>query len=161
MSSASVRAAGDAAFLAAVRALLEEAEAEVARLGFACRACGTCCDFARAGHLLFVTPGELALLRSGRPAASAASPPALARACPFHAQSKCAARTVRCLGCRLYFCDPAADGNFQRLYEEYHGRLAELHRRHGVPYEYGELTTSLEQMRDTEVQSRREEKDEK
>jgi Fe-S-cluster containining protein len=166
-------AAGNAEFLTAVRDLLEAAEAEGARGGFGCRSCGTCCDFAKAGHMLFATPGELALLLSqprtvphaalnharrdeadsdcGR-ADDLASRPAgglpcgvvrQAGVCPFRAGAKCSARPARCLGCRLYFCAPGADEAFQRLYEEYHRRLGELHRRHGVPYEYGELTASL------------------
>ena len=36
--------------------------AETADAGATCDGCGRCCDFARAGHRLFVSTGELALL---------------------------------------------------------------------------------------------------
>lgn len=133
----------ETAVLAEVRAILEAAEAAIAGPAAApvCRACGACCDFAAAGHVLFLTTAELALL-TARPPARAPKP----GRCAYQVEALCTARDARPLGCRMHFCDPAAGERCRRLYEAHHRRLGELHRRRGIPYAYVELTAALAEL---------------
>jgi hypothetical protein len=52
--------------------------------------------------------------------------------------------TIKPLGCRVYFCDPTAQGWQQELSERTLAMVRAIHERHGVPYRYGEWRGLLE-----------------
>jgi Fe-S-cluster containining protein len=162
--------AADAGFLAGLQRLLRQADRAAREHRFKCRQCGECCRFAQFGHRLYVTAGELALMlklapdlapepigkiRSRRAGAqslgdrsairngSRAKPASL---CPHQDQARCLARAGRALGCRLFFCDPAANEWFCDAYEGFHQRIKLLHAAHGLPYVYAELTAALAEL---------------
>ena len=128
------------AFLEAIRAIYAAVDCEVESLGVSCDACGRCCRFDLAGHRLYASAGELALL-------STVAPPEGVRhrrlRCPYQVGPLCAARDVRPLGCRAFYCGPETRDRTADIYERYHAQLRRLHERHSVPYAYAELTESL------------------
>ncbi len=131
-------ARGSPALLAALRALYVRADAEAERLGAPCRACGDCCDFHRAGHRLYVSTGELALLLAA-PAAAGAAP----GRCPYQRDRLCTARDRRALGCRLFFCEQRVAAASHAAYEALHAEIRRLHEGHGVVYQYVDLPAGI------------------
>jgi hypothetical protein len=119
---------------------------ELAALQPVCRTSGRCCRFAAFGHQLWTTQVELEYLveHEGLPAAEGAEE----GTCPYLKHGFCSVRDRRMLGCRIYFCDATYGPRMGPLYEKYHARIKELHRRHGRPYRYGELLTSLRELQD-------------
>lgn len=137
---------------------------QITARGPACWASGRCCNFAKTGHLLYVTGFEAAytLLRLGT-TTEAPSPPtnaaramalsqlsastlALAQArgdCPFLHNNLCGAHTIKPLGCRVYFCDRSAQTWQHDLTESGLQRLRALHDTHDIPYRYGEWRSLL------------------
>jgi len=136
LAAALDQAAANDAFLAELQDILRQADQAADAQGFHCRACGECCRFEQFGHKLYLTAGELALmLRDGRAAGGTVEP----GLCPHQRGDRCAARTGRALGCRLFFCDPAAQQWFCDAYERFHQRIKHLHEKHGVGYAYADL----------------------
>ncbi len=119
-----------------------ELDAEIRRAGDVCRACGSCCDFRAAGHRLFASSGEFALLVAFAP------PPAnvLPLECPYLDAGRCTVRAWRPLGCRTYFCEGAGQGPSQERGESFHARIRRLHQSRWAPYAYAELTAGLSQL---------------
>ncbi len=113
-------------------ALYAELDAELAELQETCRACGRCCDFSTHGNILYASRLERDLLRSAGAPPGEAGP----ETCPYLAGGRCAARQVRALGCRTYFCDADAGPKGRELYERYRKRVAEISRRAGVEWDY-------------------------
>ena len=137
---------------------------ETARRRPTCVASGRCCNFARTGHLLYVTGLEAActLLRAGqrRATASSSTPTTSPRVvapnagavlslaqveqarargdCPFLVGTSCGVHAIKPLGCRVYFCDPTAQEWQRDLSERGMAMLRELHERHAVEYVYAE-----------------------
>ncbi|MFZ4574463.1 MAG: hypothetical protein ACOYN0_08705 [Phycisphaerales bacterium] len=121
------------------------AEAVQAR-GPACWASGRCCNFRRAGHLLYVTGLETAYAidRLGGPPAAVDLDAALARGdCPYLAANLCGVHTVKPLGCRVYFCDESAQRWQEELSERGLSMIRRLHDEHGIDYRYGEWRAML------------------
>lgn len=151
-------AARDPRVLADLADLFRWVDAHVAARGPACWASGRCCNFDRAGHLLYTTALEAAFtLLNARPRAEAAGSPtsiplpqlAAARAapaCPFQVANLCSVHAVRPVGCRVYFCDRAAQDWQRELSEQAQARLRALHDRIGVTYLYAEWRTLLESL---------------
>ncbi len=137
-----VRAAAQATdnrrLLAAVAALYRQVDIEVARHDAVCAQCGGCCRFERHGHNLFVSTAEFAFFLHRTNLSRVTGP--IAGQCPFlrEGPSRCAARSARLLGCRLYHCRPDAQWWQYHLYDRMHARLRELHVRYEVPYFYAE-----------------------
>jgi Fe-S-cluster containining protein len=105
-----------------------------------CMGGGACCRFDLFDHRLYVTVGELALLRLTPPI----DPSRTARTrCPYQQGPRCLARQNRPLGCRVFFCREKADIRDEDVYEASHRRICELHAEHNVPYEYIELISAL------------------
>lgn len=129
-------------FLAALQDIYTELDGQIAQLGLACRGCGHCCDFAAAGHRLYVSSGELARLILTPPPVAALAP----LRCPYQQGSQCLARPGRALGCRTYFCQAGSDEASTALYERYHAAIRRLHEQLGLPYLYVELTGALAQL---------------
>ncbi|MFO7900548.1 MAG: YkgJ family cysteine cluster protein [Planctomycetota bacterium] len=116
-----------------VEAVYAELDAELAGLGYACRACGECCDLAAHGFRLYLSTLELALIleREGLDRL----PPERDGRCGFQAGGKCTIHPVRPLGCRTYFCD--ADGDeLSPLHEAALRKLRRLAERYGCPWNY-------------------------
>ncbi len=137
--------AADAGFLAGLEDILGQADRAATQRHFDCRQCGQCCRFEQFGHRLYVTAGELALMLHRTPDRSPAQAPA-AGLCPHQDQARCLARAGRALGCRLFFCDPAAHDWFCDAYEHFHQRIKLLHAAHGLPYVYAELSAALAEL---------------
>jgi len=132
-------------FLASLREVYRDADAAVRSSAAVCRACGKCCRFDEAGHLLYVTPGELALLTALPPPAGAEI---RAGRCAYQVGDICTARDRRALGCRLFFCEPDLPEIFGPQYEELHRRIRRLHTRAAVSYLYVELSGALAALED-------------
>ncbi len=98
---------------------------------------GACCRFDLAGHRLYASTLELALLTTA-PMADASR--CDRGRCPYQLGSRCTARDRRPLGCRLYFCRPG-EATFDA--EAWHGRVRDLHDRFQLTYVYQELTGAL------------------
>lgn len=142
--AAALAAAAEAPeFLAAIRRLYAQADAFTAAARLVCLGGGLCCKFDIAGHRLYLSTGELAILTKTPPppAKSTASPPGRLR-CLYQAGPRCHARDGRPLGCRIHFCrgDLAA---LHARYEQLHDALRRLHDQFHIPYYYVELTSSL------------------
>lgn len=122
---------------------LEEIYADLRRelesLRPVCALSGRCCRFKEFGHKLFTTGLELDYLmeRQGPPDAPVAD------LCPYLKGGLCEARDHRMLGCRIFFCDSNYEPQMGPLYEKYHGRIKELHRKHALPYRYGEVCEEI------------------
>ncbi len=140
LAHAVAQACGAPEFLRELEGLLARAEQQVDALSPACRACGGCCDFARAGHRLYATTGEIALLiaRSPQPAGEV-----LPLHCAYQIGGACTARSGRPLGCRMFFCDEKTTLQREEIYEWHHHAIAALHQRCEISYQYAELTTFL------------------
>ncbi len=122
-----------AAAAAELAALYARLDAEIAAHEPRCGLSGRCCDFPRSGQRLFATQPEAAYALQ---AAGGRAPPAPSGLCPWWADGRCANRSGRPLGCRIYFCDPAWEPEMPRVYERYHAELKALHARHGLAYRY-------------------------
>ncbi|MFA6133223.1 MAG: hypothetical protein WC869_04315 [Phycisphaerae bacterium] len=143
LSEQVARCRSDERFLGQLRAIYASVDAAVAEASPSCRGCGECCRFERAGHKLYVSIGELALL-AGQPLPSGAR--AEAGRCPYQVGARCAAREGRALGCRVHFCNPPARGWCEETYERFHTQIRVLHDRLGLPYAYIEMTGALAEL---------------
>lgn len=120
--------------LAEIAGVLADAQREIDSANPACSACGRCCLFESAGHRLYVSTGELALLvSSGVPAL-----PAAPLHCPWQVDGKCTARDSRPLGCRVFFCQT----DLTEIYEKSHRKIVDIHKKRGVSYFYAEMTSA-------------------
>lgn len=141
-----------------------------------CLGGGNCCRFARFGHRLYVTGLEAAFCLgriaevSGRTVSSAEAAEAVRRGdCPFLSRVRpfvalgtpgnggaadegggglCTQHLERPLACRLFFCDPRAEGWQRDLHERVHGEVKTLHDRHSIPYGYLEWGAALANLAD-------------
>jgi Fe-S-cluster containining protein len=125
-------------FLAELRELLQRTSQTLPDNQTLCTRCGRCCDFASAGHRLYVTAGELALL-----AEMALPSPSRPLRCGFQVEGLCTARELRPMGCRLYHCDEALGKQGCRAAEEFHQAIQELHQKYRLPYRYTEMTQAM------------------
>lgn len=134
---------------AALEFVYTDVSRRVEERGPACWASGRCCNFARAGHRLYVTGLEAIYAITRAPASS---PPltalsladAIARGgCPFQTANLCGTHPSRPLGCRVYFCDRSAKEWQIVLAERSHAAVKAIHDTHGVPYRYGEWRAML------------------
>ena len=106
---------------------------------------GECCRFAEFGHRLYVTALEVVYYLSkcdGR-----AAPEGTQEVCPHAHEGKCHARDRRPLGCRVFYCDPAAQHWQGPMTEEMLGQLRQMHHTLGVPYFYADWLTVLRALR--------------
>ncbi len=131
-----------AGFRAELMALYGDLDSEVRRLGPACDLSGLCCRFEAYGHTLFLSAPEAALLVADAPRPS--RPVDGGATCPWQdGRGRCTARDARPLGCRLYFCDPAYQGEMPALGEAFIARLKSLVDRLGLPWDYAPLHRHL------------------
>lgn len=127
-------------------AVYADVAAQIEARGPACWASGRCCNFEKAGHLLFVTGLEAAWTVLGSPAREDRQP----GGCRYQEGNLCGVHAVRPLGCRVYFCDRTAQEWQHELSEHGQKQVRAIHERFGVPYLYAEwrwLLRVLEQAR--------------
>lgn len=134
---------------ARLEAVYADVAAEIEARGPACWASGRCCNFTAAGHRLYVTGLETLYTLSRLDPASRPSPQQLeaARArggCPFQSGNLCSVHEIKPLGCRVYFCDRAAQAWQQDLTERMLARIRAIHDEFGLDYRYGEWLGMLE-----------------
>jgi len=125
--------------VAAMQSLYRDADRRISEQGATCWNKGDCCKFGRFGHRLYVTALETACYL----AAGDATAPTEADVCPHAHDGKCHARDRRPLGCRVFYCDPAARSWQGPLTEEFLARLRTLHDELDVPYFYADWMTVL------------------
>src|SRR5690606_15972402 len=111
------------------------------------------CRFGRFGHRLYVTAlevvyylaiaGEAATAERSEATGSGLIPLITEDVCPHAPGGKCQARSRRPLGCRIFYCDPAAQHWQGPLTEDLLGELRRLHDELQVPYFYAEWLTVL------------------
>lgn len=122
----------------ALHAIYAELDAEVARRAPVCALSGRCCRFIAYDHTLFVSAPEAALLLADAPPPS--RPLDDGETCPWQdVQGRCTARQARPLGCRVYFCDPAYEGQAPELSEAFLARVKHLADELGLPWNYAPL----------------------
>lgn len=140
-------AARNPELIAAVGSLYQEVGDEIAARAPTCWNRGDCCRFGAYGHRLYVTAVEVAYYLSHDRAPVRATGPSSglpvlegpeADACPHAFDGQCHARAARPLGCRIFYCDPAAQDWQGPLTETYLARLRELHERFDVAYFYAD-----------------------
>jgi Fe-S-cluster containining protein len=131
---------------AELRALYQELDQAVSRLGPVCALSGRCCRFDEYGHTLFASAVEAELLVDLAPAPK--RPLDGGQTCPWQDErGHCAAREARPLGCRVYYCDPAYQPAAGLLSELFISRLKQLADRHDRPWNYAPLHQHLEDAR--------------
>lgn len=143
--------ARDAGVSARLEAIYAGVAREIEARAPACWASGRCCNFDKAGHLLYVTGLEAAytLVRHACGGAEAARPCAVTltqvkRAdCPFLNGNTCGVHTIKPLGCRVYFCDRSARVWQEELTERAMREIRHLHDEAGIEYAYAEWRTLL------------------
>jgi len=127
-----------------LEAVYEYAAEAIAQRGPVCNTSGKCCRFEEYGHRLYVTGLETAYavtrLTSEHPELNPVSLQAAidGGGCPFQIDNLCAVHPLRPLGCRVYFCDPIAQGWQEDLSEKLLDQIRSLHERNDIPYRYGE-----------------------
>lgn len=106
-----------------------------------CEVSGRCCHFEAYGHRLYVSGLEAAytvahladtLTRGLVEAAQTRGD------CPFLVEERCAAHTIKPMGCQVYYCDPTAQEWQQQLSERVLAMIRKIHDRYGLEYRYGE-----------------------
>lgn len=154
------RAAKRPEVVAAVGELYAEMDRRIAEHAPVCWNKGECCRFGQYGHRLYVTALEaayyLAYRADGDAAGLAVADWSLLeqQTCPHAVAGRCHARSQRPLGCRVFYCDPAAQGWQGPMTEEYLGRLRKLHEDLEVPYFYADWLTVLAALRSAGATSR-------
>jgi hypothetical protein len=129
---------------AAMERFLEDADREIDHQPATCWNRGHCCRFGEYGHRLYVTALEVCYYLS-----AGGMPPAVTHdACPHATGGMCHARDRRPLGCRIFFCDAAAQPWQGPLTEMLLGRLRDLHAELNVPYFYADWITVLQALRE-------------
>ena len=142
-------AAPSAEAVAAVKAVYAGVETALGPAAAACRACGRCCRFRTGGMVLFASSLEMAVLVAG------AGPPDASRfvvggpvagnwVCPYQEGNRCAARGVRPLGCRTYFCDAETGARGRAVHAGALDRLRTVAREHGHSWWYGPAKAYLD-----------------
>lgn len=125
-------------FLAEIRKVYKSVDRRSSQRGARCLGGGACCKFDLAGHRLYLTPGELAILLESPPRGEVRP-----RRCPYQSRGLCTAYARRPLGCRAYYCGGGMADWCAATTEEHHRRLRRLHDRFAVPYAYVELGGAL------------------
>lgn len=129
--------ANDSAFAARMRAFYMEMDAAIAAHRPVCINRGACCKFGQFGHKLYVTLAEVTyFVREQR--AAGLKPVENDETCPYQVDGQCTAREHRPLGCRIFFCDPAAKAWQPDEYEQGLATLKQIGAEFDIPYRYGE-----------------------
>jgi len=133
-----------AAFQARMSDFYSRVDAQIALRRPVCVNRGACCKFGAYGHRLFVTEVELACFAMGQ-AGSTRRPEGM-DACPYQVDGFCSARSHRPLGCRIFFCDPAAQHWQSEEYERGLLELKQIGEEFGIEYRYQEWLAALDRV---------------
>jgi len=142
-------AAQDASIVSVLEAVYDYVAEAIAQRGPVCKASGRCCRFEEYGHRLYVTGLETAYLvtrlEETHPTLSedALQSAVESGRCPFQIENLCDVHPLRPLGCRVYFCDPVAQGWQETLSEKMLEQIRGIHQAHDIPYRYGEWRQTL------------------
>ena len=117
-------------------ALYRAVDVTLAPWADACSACGRCCNFSGHHHVLYVTELERALLVDRCGPGDPSAPPGR---CVYQAGNLCAAREVRPLGCRTFFCHAEAAAHGRECHEAFLRRMAPLREEAGLEISYEPL----------------------
>lgn len=144
-------AAGEPVIDAALRRMFVQLDEFIAAQNPTCWISGKCCRFDSYGHRLYVTGLEIAWLvrqidDGQRARLDAGELPGM-DGCPFQVNGLCGVHAIRPLGCRTFFCDPAAQHWQSEVYEAFLADLRYLHEAHGLPYRYLEWRGGLAAVR--------------
>lgn len=144
-------AAAESSVDAELRRLFDRLADEIEAKSPTCWISGKCCHFDSYGHKLYVTGLEIAWLvgqldTAQRESLDGAELPVL-DGCPFQVTKMCGVHSLRPLGCRVYYCDPAAQDWQSAVYEGYLDDLRLLHDQRGLPYRYMEWRVGLAEAR--------------
>lgn len=131
--------------LAAMAAFYSRVDAVLAAFGPACGACGRCCRFDTADHILYASSLERAYLVTVSP-----PPPfdeqgelfhllSIGHRCPYQDGDACLARDGRTLGCRTHFCEWRDPDGAAEASELLHRELKMVHERLGLEWDYRPL----------------------
>ncbi|HHH76167.1 MAG TPA: hypothetical protein ENL03_03995 [Phycisphaerae bacterium] len=135
-----LRARQDRAILAELEALYAQVDDQIDQLEPKCMGGGACCKFDLAGHRLYVSTIELALLTTASPC----NPEKLGLGrCPYQQGPRCTARRCRPLGCRTFFCQETTTKPCQEIYEGSHEIIRRLHESAQIEYTYIDLISAL------------------
>lgn len=129
--------------LEAVYALISD---QIEARGPSCWASGRCCNFEKAGHLLYTTGLEAAycIARLPQKLDQAAIEAAIASGgCPFQSANLCGVHAIKPSGCRVYFCDRSAQDWQNDLSERALHEIRAIHDRANIEYRYGEWRSML------------------
>ena len=101
------------------------------RVASTCRACGQCCDFPRRRHELFATKAEMDVCLDWALDNLSLQQDEVVRhldagRCPFQQGRLCAVRSVRPLGCRLFFCIPECRRRLSRVSAVTHPKIRRI-----------------------------------
>jgi Fe-S-cluster containining protein len=135
--------------MARIAEILAGVDKTIANMDAVCMGGGCCCKFDLAGHSLYISTAELALLCQ--------SPPEnLGRCkinrCPYQKNSRCLARSRRPLGCRTFFCKGDRSHAFSELYESSHSLIRQAHKVIRVaPYRYMDMISGVETLYSEDV----------
>lgn len=121
--------------LAELHALYSRLEQDMSPWRRHCAARGLCCDFARTGHMLYVTNLEAAGMAQAGPVPA---PPHAG--CPYLRGKLCGAREHRALGCRLYYCDSTYEDERNALCETFLREVRAIEARCGIEHAYRPVT---------------------
>lgn len=131
----------------AMTQFFDEADRRISAQPATCWNRGLCCRFGEYGHRLYVTALEVCYYL----ATGAMPPPPTGDVCPHAVEGMCHARDRRPLGCRIFFCDVAAQYWQGPLTEELLGRLRDLHAKLDVPYFYADWIGVLRALREHDL----------
>lgn len=153
-----VNQARNAGVQARLGEIYRDMAAQISRQRPVCTASGRCCRFDEYGHRLYVTTAEIAMFTDALASRTKAqadprrfslrvlsdNAEANAGGCAFQSDAGlCSVHDIRPFGCRIFFCDPAAERWQQDAYEHFHGRIRRLHDELGIPYFYVEWRAAL------------------
>jgi hypothetical protein len=127
----------NAAFLE-LRTLYTQLGSELEPFRRHCDTRGTCCNFTKTGHKLYVTTLEAAEM--ARAGVAADETQAAEGICPFLRGKLCGVREHRALGCRIYYCDRTYEENRNEVYERFLKRVREIEARYGIEHSYRSVT---------------------
>lgn len=127
--------------VAAMQAFYEDADRRIAEQSPVCWNKGECCRFGEFGHRLYVTALEVVYYLAT--ARGCKVPTVTEDACPHARDGKCGVRHRRPLGCRVFYCDPAAQHWQGPFTEEMLARLRRMHDELAVPYFYADWLSVL------------------
>jgi Fe-S-cluster containining protein len=71
--------------------------------------------------------------------------------CIYQIDNLCSVHAIRPFGCRIFFCDPAADDWQSAQYELFHARIKHIHHEFAIPYHYMEWRSALQSLRASEA----------